>query len=498
MAKYFIAHLIGCIFTTIINLKYHNMMIRILPFLVLPLLGMGQTNSKVEMPMGENTTREKQALEIKRNAFYNLEELKVRWKKAALENCPGVPCVTVTVPGSPTIVNVVAGNTQATVSFTAPSSTGGSAITSYTVASTPVGGTGTGTGSPITVNGLSNGTSYTFIVIATNAVGSSLASAASSAVTPVAACSAGAASSTPTLAVNTALTNITHTTTNATGIGTALGLPAGVNAAWSGGVITISGTPTAPGTFYYTIPLTGTSCSSVNATGTITVSAPSFTCGTSTVTDVDGHIYNTFSIGTGTTVQCWTASNLKVTKYNDGSLIGDSTTSTWGTAVIGARTGYDVSLVTLSDYVGTFGYLYNWYAVNDLRKLCPAGWHVPTDAEWTNLIQFIDPTASVTVGVQSSTAGTVMKSTVTNSSIGSGLGWDPGIPGTNTSGFTALPGGGRISGSFFSDISISAFFWSATEFGASAWNRTLDAYSSNVHRFSVSKSVGASVRCLKD
>ena len=74
--------------------------------------------------MGENTTSEKQSLEIKRNAFYNLEELKVRWKKAALENCPGVPCVTVTVPGSPTIVNVVAGNAQATVSFTAPSSAG--------------------------------------------------------------------------------------------------------------------------------------------------------------------------------------------------------------------------------------------------------------------------------------------------------------------------------------------------------------------------------------
>jgi hypothetical protein len=100
------------------------MMFRILPFLMLPLLGMGQTNSKMEMPMGENTTSEKQSLEIKRNAFYNLEELKVRWKKAALENCPGVPCVTVTVPGSPTIVNVVAGNAQATVSFTAPSSAG--------------------------------------------------------------------------------------------------------------------------------------------------------------------------------------------------------------------------------------------------------------------------------------------------------------------------------------------------------------------------------------
>ena len=69
------------------------MMLRILPFLMLPLLGLAQTNSKAEKPMVGNTTSEKQALEIERNAQYNLEEIKVRWKKAALENCPGVPCI---------------------------------------------------------------------------------------------------------------------------------------------------------------------------------------------------------------------------------------------------------------------------------------------------------------------------------------------------------------------------------------------------------------------
>lgn len=80
----------------------------------------------------------------------------------------------------------------------------------------------------------------------------------------------GAASSTPTLCINTALTNITHTTTGATGIGVAAGLPAGVSASWAANVITISGTPSASGTFNYTIPLTG-GCGSVDATGTITV-----------------------------------------------------------------------------------------------------------------------------------------------------------------------------------------------------------------------------------
>ncbi len=79
-----------------------------------------------------------------------------------------------------------------------------------------------------------------------------------------------APSSTPTLCINTVLTSITHTTTGATGIGSPTGLPAGVSAAWASNTITISGTPTASGTFNYTIPLTG-GCGTVNATGTITV-----------------------------------------------------------------------------------------------------------------------------------------------------------------------------------------------------------------------------------
>jgi uncharacterized protein (TIGR02145 family) len=219
------------------------------------------------------------------------------------------------------------------------------------------------------------------------------------------------------------------------------------------------------------------------------------------MTDKDNNTYSTVSIG----AQCWTTTNLKVTKYDDGSLIPDLTSSAsnpWATS--GARTEYVAAGVT--GYVGTFGYLYNWYAVNDLRKLCPAGWHVPTDAEWTIMIQTLDPFQAVNsgnvstfTGVQSSTAGTVMKSTVTNSSIGSGLGWNPGSPGTNTSGFTALPGGYRdFDGSFY-DIRYDAFFWSATEYdGTIAWFRYLTNSRSNVYRSSIDKSVGASVRCLRD
>ena len=89
------------------------------------------------------------------------------------------------VSGAPTIGTATAGNAQATVSFTAPASNGGSAITSYTATSSPGGVTGTGTASPITVTGLTNGTTYTFTVTATNSVGTSLPSSASNSVTPI-------------------------------------------------------------------------------------------------------------------------------------------------------------------------------------------------------------------------------------------------------------------------------------------------------------------------
>jgi len=135
--------------------------------------------------------------------------------------------------------------------------------------------------------------------------------------------------------------------------------------------------------------------------------------------------------------------------------------------------------------------------------LCPDGWHIPTDAEWTSLIRSFDPTASATVtGVQGVTAGAVMKSTVTNTSTNSGLGWDPktsgpGTPGTNTSGFSGLPGGYRTDVRF-SDIRRLAYFWSATQDGSNVWIRNLTFSDNFVDRFSIPKSHGCSVRCLKD
>ncbi|MDI1315967.1 T9SS sorting signal type C domain-containing protein [Flavobacterium sp.] len=112
---------------------------------------------------------------------------------------------------------------------------------------------------------------------------------------------AGAASSTPALCINTALTNITHATTGATGIGAATGLPAGVTAAWASNVITISGTPSASGTFGYSIPVTG-GCGSVNATGTITVTPlNTIAAGTSQTVCINTAITNITLTTTGAT-----------------------------------------------------------------------------------------------------------------------------------------------------------------------------------------------------
>jgi uncharacterized protein (TIGR02145 family) len=222
-----------------------------------------------------------------------------------------------------------------------------------------------------------------------------------------------------------------------------------------------------------------------------TIVTPSFSCGPSTVSDIDGNLYNTVLIGT----QCWMASNLRVTKYNDGTLIpldnsggstGDVSTETWTARTSGALTVYAHSNGNLI----TYGYLYNWYAATDSREICPTGWHVPSDAEWTTLT---DQLGTVSV------AGTVMKSNSTLWTVAT-----PPSPGTNTSGFSALPGGWRRSSDGrFVDIRLHAFFWSATEFNTSyAWDRLLYYNSDDVTRSYTSygrgKSSGASVRCLKD
>jgi uncharacterized protein (TIGR02145 family) len=231
-----------------------------------------------------------------------------------------------------------------------------------------------------------------------------------------------------------------------------------------------------------------------NCAGVPCVVTPSSTCGTPNVSDIDGNSYNTVSIGT----QCWTTTNLKVTKYNDGTLIFDGTLFNNGgfAGLGGLGTG---ALSGASSYVATYGYLYNWYAVNNSRKLCPVGWHVPTDGEWTSLIQFIDNPTVINpsiIGVQSASAGGKLKAI--------GTPWNSGSPSTDNYGFTALPGGARDSGGAFFGVANYAFFWSATESNPSdnaAWYRSFEFSNTNVGRSAAPNNVkraAFSVRCLED
>ena len=323
---------------------------------------------------------------------------------------------------------------------------------------------------------------------------------------------AGTPSSNPTLSVNTPLTDITIATTGATGIGTATGLPDGLTATWSANVITISGTPTNTGTFNYTIPLTG-GCGTASATGTITVSA----CPTATIT-YNSYTYKTVGIGN----QCWMAENLRTRLYNDGSTeirfdnsggSGGTTGQTWAGAGrnYGAYTIYANDSTATPSNLTSYGYLYNWYAVAGIitdggtpatKNICPSGWHVPTDAEWTILIDTLGGDG-IAGGVAK--AGPKMKSKGTTYWTSESAGTD------NSSGFSALPGGFRndtdfdentgmlIRGNFIL-IRDFAFFWSATESdNNSAVDRKLHAGDGFVYKTNgFSKSNGASVRCLKD
>jgi hypothetical protein len=211
------------------------------------------------------------------------------------------------------------------------------------------------------------------------------------------------------------------------------------------------------------------------------LSASYFGCGTSVVSDVDGNSYNTVQIGT----QCWTKSNLKVSKYRNGdSVLTGLSNTAWQNTTAGAYAIYNNDPVN----DGLYGKLYNHYAVMDSRGLCPTGWHVPTDGEWTILETFLGG---------SSVAGEAIKSTSVQPTSG---GWlNPNNGATNSSGFTAEPGGTRINfGSVFAYLNAHGYWWSSSLSGSDAWGRELSYGNSVIGRYIYPSSSGLSVRCLRD
>lgn len=202
----------------------------------------------------------------------------------------------------------------------------------------------------------------------------------------------------------------------------------------------------------------------------------------STVADIDGNVYATVTIGS----QCWMVENLKTSRYQNGALIPTGLPEeTWSSTSLGAFAFYDNS--ALSGDV--FGALYNWFAVSDARGICPVGWHVPTNAEFTVLT---DELGGETL------AGGKMKSTGTILA-GSGLWASPNIGATNSSGFTALPSGYRDADGIYGDISFYTGFWSSSAASPiAAFTRGLFYIYGDTFTFTDEKRYGYPVRCLKD
>jgi uncharacterized protein (TIGR02145 family) len=196
-------------------------------------------------------------------------------------------------------------------------------------------------------------------------------------------------------------------------------------------------------------------------------------CGGALTVTFDGYTYDLVVIGD----QCWFKNNLRTQHYANGDEIpGELSNSEWSNASSGAQAVYNNNVVN----IGAYGRLYNWYAVNDERGLCPTGWHVPTDGEWTSVTDYLGGT---------SVAGAEMKST---------YGWSEGGNGTNSSDFSGRPGGSRTTNGSFTNSGSYGLWWSSSPTGSLAWNRSLSYASPNVYSINTSLRHGFSVRCLKD
>jgi uncharacterized protein (TIGR02145 family) len=200
-----------------------------------------------------------------------------------------------------------------------------------------------------------------------------------------------------------------------------------------------------------------------------------------TINDIEGISYEVVKIGN----QVWMAENLKTTKYNDGKTIPNVTKrKKWSNLTRGAWCYYDNN----ADNNEKYGKLYNWYAVskttNGNRNVCPTGWHVPSDAEWTVLTEYLGGEYC---------AGGKMQAVGTTSWKGSNT------ETTNTSLYTGLPGGYRNVNGNYVDIGNVGVWWSSTEdYNGSAWTRHLYNSKGRAHRFNRIWRYGVSVRCMRD
>ncbi len=217
--------------------------------------------------------------------------------------------------------------------------------------------------------------------------------------------------------------------------------------------------------------------------------------GTPTVTDIDSNTYNTVQIGT----QCWMKENLKATTYQNGTPIPNVTdAAVWSNLTTDAYVWNDNDI----SWKDLYGALYNWHTTVDTNGLCPTGWHVPTNDEWTALTNFIGGTGTP--------HGNELKSCrQANSPLGGGCNttehprWNENEYnydwGTDNYGFSCLPGGARSDNGYFDNVGRHGLWWSSTKGSLdSAWHRLLGHYDGDINVLNYNMQCGYSVRCLRD
>ncbi len=224
-----------------------------------------------------------------------------------------------------------------------------------------------------------------------------------------------------------------------------------------------------------------------------------------TVTDIDGNVYPTVTIGE----QEWMAKNLRTSTFADGTPIpGNLTNSQWQANTTGAWAVYPhdniAGIDSEEEMLNAYGALYNWFAVNNPSGLCPEGWHVATDDDWTQLTNYLINNYD---WIEHGNAANAMKSCrQVNSPLGGDCAtelhprWDMHSVhyGTDDFGFAALPGGSRQSGGSYSLMGGTGYWWTSTEFSVlTVYYRDLDAAYGSVLRAATNRERGFSIRCVK-
>lgn len=200
------------------------------------------------------------------------------------------------------------------------------------------------------------------------------------------------------------------------------------------------------------------------------------------VTDVDGHVYSTVTIGR----QVWMGENLKTTRYSNGDSIGTTYPPTLD--IFGEiNPKYQWAYEGIEDNAIIYGRLYTWYTIADGRNVCPTGWHVPSESEWTELITYL--------GGEEIAGGKLKEAGLEH--------WnETNVGATNESGFTALPGGLRGNLNNFGVLGIRGHWWSATPYAHDPQfvvSMILDDGSPAAYMEHVTyANMGESIRCLKD